>query len=60
LVYQKTAALAFAVIQAIGQLSYIRPFVTDFSPLWLAVSTATLTAGSMILIYVIFTPISLS
>ena len=52
LVYQKLAALVFAVVQSVGQLNYIRPFVTDFSPLWLAESTATLTAGAMILIHV--------
>ena len=39
-------------MQSVGQLSYIRPFVTDFSPLWLAESTATLTAGAMILVHV--------
>ena len=54
--YQKSAALVFAVVQAVGQLSYIRPFVTDFSPLWLVESTAALTAGAMILIYVISAP----
>ena len=52
LVYQKLAALVFAIVQSVGQLSYIRPFVTDFSPLWFAESTATLTAGAMILVHV--------
>lgn len=33
--YQKVAALFFAVVQAFGQLNYVRPFVTDFSPEWL-------------------------
>ena len=42
----------FAVVQSVGQLSYIRPFVTDFSPFWLADSVATLTAGAMILVWV--------
>ena len=46
------AALLFAVGQAVGQLSYIRPFVTDFTPGWLLVNTLTLTAGSMVLIHV--------
>eukprot|EP00891_Asterochloris_glomerata_P001298 jgi/Astpho2/1298/Aster-06174 len=50
--YQKFAALLFAVGQAVGQLSYIRPFVTDFTPGWLLVNTLTLTAGSMVLIHV--------
>ena len=49
---QKFAALVFAVVQSVGQLSYIRPFVTDFSPFWLADSVATLTAGAMILVWV--------
>lgn len=50
--YQKLAALVFAVAQAVGQLTYLRPFVDDFSPGWLAENTVLLTAGSMILVYV--------
>ena len=49
---QKFAALVFAVVQSVGQLSYIRPYVTDFSPFWFADSVATLTAGAMILVLV--------
>eukprot|EP00208_Stichococcus_sp_RCC1054_P005180 CAMPEP_0206138650 /NCGR_PEP_ID=MMETSP1473-20131121/3469_1 /ASSEMBLY_ACC=CAM_ASM_001109 /TAXON_ID=1461547 /ORGANISM="Stichococcus sp, Strain RCC1054" /LENGTH=536 /DNA_ID=CAMNT_0053532139 /DNA_START=146 /DNA_END=1757 /DNA_ORIENTATION=- len=49
--YQRLAALAFAVAQAVGQLTYIKPYVTDFSLQWLVVNSVTLTAGSMILIY---------
>ena len=49
---QKFAALVFAVVQSVGQLSYIRPFVSDWSPFWLADSVATLTAGAMILVWV--------
>ncbi|PSC69780.1 pre translocase secY subunit [Micractinium conductrix] len=50
--YQKAAALIFAVAQAIGQLTYLRPFVEDFSPAWLAENTVLLTCGAMILVYV--------
>lgn len=50
--YQKLAALVFAVAQAVGQLTYLRPFVDDFSPAWLAENTVLLTAGAMILVYV--------
>ncbi len=38
--------------QSIGQLTYIRPFVEDFSPAWLAGSTCALTAGAMALVYI--------
>lgn len=50
-VYQKAAALVFAVAQAVGQLSYLRPYVADFTPFWLFENTVYLTAGAMILIY---------
>lgn len=52
MLYQKLAALAFAVAQAVGQLTYIRPFVEDFSPEWLAINVVTLTAGAMMLVHV--------
>jgi preprotein translocase subunit SecY len=51
-VYQKAAALVFAVAQAVGQLSYLRPYVADFTPFWLFENTVYLTAGAMILVYV--------
>lgn len=50
--YQKLAALAFAVVQAAGQLSYIRPYVDDFSTDWLVSGVITLTAGAVILVYI--------
>lgn len=50
--YQKLAALGFAVVQSVGQLTYIRPFVADFSTEWLIVNSLTLVAGSMILVWV--------
>lgn len=49
---QKYVALAFAVVQAVGQLTYIRPYVNDWSLYWLIESTSYLVAGSAILIYV--------
>jgi len=49
--YTKLAAFAFAVAQAVGQLAYIRPYVEDFSPEWLAGSAAALVAGAMALVY---------
>ena len=54
--YQKLAALAFAVAQAAGQLTYLRPYVDDFSAGWLAENVVLLTAGAMILVYVSCAP----
>lgn len=39
-------------LQAVGQLTYIRPYVTDFSPEWLAGSSLSLVAGALGLIYI--------
>eukprot|EP00889_Picochlorum_renovo_P001329 jgi/Picre1/28359/NNA_003765.t1 len=50
--YQKLAALAFAVVQSTGQLTYIRPYVDDWSIDWLAGGVLTLTTGAMILVHV--------
>lgn len=50
--YQKLLALAAAVVQAVGQLTYIRPFVADWDVTWLACNSLTLVAGAMVLIYV--------
>ena len=35
-----------------GQLTYLRPYVTDFTPEWLAGSTLALVAGAMSLVYI--------
>lgn len=43
--YQKLAAFVFAIVQAIGQLTYIRPFVEDFNPVWLAGALLQLSPG---------------
>lgn len=50
--YQKLAALAFAVVQSTGQLTYIRPYVDDWSIDWLAGGVLTLTTGAMIMVHV--------
>jgi len=50
--YQKLAALGFAVVQAAGQLTYIRPYVEGWSADWLAAGVITLTAGSVILVHI--------
>ena len=50
--YQRYGALAFAVVQAVGQCLYVRPYVEDFSLGWLVESSAVLTAGAMILLYI--------
>lgn len=50
--YQRGLALIFAVAQAAGQLSYVRPFVEDWSPEWALASGASLVAGAMILVHI--------
>lgn len=50
--YQKLGAFAFAIAQSLGQLTYIRPYVEDFTPGWLFGSTCALTAGAMALVYI--------
>jgi len=50
--YQKLAAFVFAIAQAVGQLTYLRPYVSDFTPEWLFGSATALVAGSLSLIYI--------
>ena len=50
--YQKLLALAFAGVQAGGQLAYVRPYVEDWSPGWAAGAALTLVAGAMVLVHV--------
>jgi protein transport protein SEC61 subunit alpha len=49
--YQRYGALGFALVQAVGQCLYLRPFVDDFSVGWLAASSLSLTAGAMVLVW---------
>eukprot|EP00955_Chlamydomonas_euryale_P082111 363670-Chlamydomonas_euryale.AAC.23 len=50
--YQKLGAFVFAIAQAVGQLTYIRPYVDNFTPEWLFGSTCALVAGAMALVYI--------
>lgn len=50
--YQRYGALGFAIVQAVGQCLYVRPFVEDFTPMWLFEQSCVLTAGAMILMYI--------
>lgn len=54
--YQKLIALIFAVAQSYGALLFVRPYVADFDGGWLALSMATLVAGSSIMGYVSRSP----
>jgi hypothetical protein len=42
----------YVYAQSIGQLTYLRPFVEDFSPAWLAGNSMALVAGAMALVYI--------
>jgi preprotein translocase subunit SecY len=46
------STLLHPLFQAVGQLTYIRPFVEDFNPGWLAGSSCALVAGAMSLVYI--------
>jgi len=50
--YQRYGALTFAVIQAVGQVLYVRPYVDNFDLAFLVTSSVTLTAGAMILMFI--------
>ncbi|GMH16623.1 hypothetical protein Nepgr_018464 [Nepenthes gracilis] len=50
--YTRYASVGFAIVQAIGQALYLRPYVNDFSTQW-ALSTVTLlTLGSVFTTYI--------
>jgi hypothetical protein len=38
-------------LQSLGQLTYLRPYVDDFTPTWLVTNSLALTAGAMALVY---------
>lgn len=47
-----TWTTVFNCLQAVGQLTYIRPYVTDFTPEWVFGSATALVAGAMALVYI--------
>ncbi|KAJ4849976.1 protein kinase-like protein scy1 [Turnera subulata] len=50
--YTPYASVGFAVVQAIGQVLYLRPFVNDFSTQWVLPSVTLLTLGSVLTTYI--------
>ncbi|XP_042486775.1 preprotein translocase subunit SECY, chloroplastic isoform X3 [Macadamia integrifolia] len=50
--YTRYASVGFAVVQAIGQVVYLRPYVNDFSTEWALSSVTLLTLGSVLTTYI--------
>ncbi|GER52086.1 protein translocase secy subunit, partial [Striga asiatica] len=50
--YTRYASVGFAVVQAIGQVFYLRPYVNDFSTQWVLSSVIMLTLGSVFTTYI--------
>ncbi|KAI9117405.1 hypothetical protein K1719_011571 [Acacia pycnantha] len=50
--YTRYASVGFAVVQAIGQVFYLRPYVNDFSAQWILYSVILLTLGSVFTTYI--------
>ncbi|KAJ6914225.1 preprotein translocase subunit SCY1 [Populus alba x Populus x berolinensis] len=50
--YTRYASVGFAIVQAIGQVLYLRPFVDDFSTQWVLTSVTLLTLGSVFTTYI--------
>ncbi|PIN14735.1 Transport protein Sec61, alpha subunit [Handroanthus impetiginosus] len=50
--YTRYASVGFAVVQAIGQVLYLRPYVNDFSTQWVLSSVILLTLGSVFTTYI--------
>ncbi|KAK9130218.1 hypothetical protein Sjap_010705 [Stephania japonica] len=50
--YTRYASVGFAVVQAIGQVLYLRPYVNDFSTQWVLSSVTLLTLGSVLTTYI--------
>ncbi|KAI4377666.1 hypothetical protein MLD38_015256 [Melastoma candidum] len=46
------ASVGFAIVQAIGQVLYLRPYVDDFSSQWAVTSVVLLTLGSVFTTYI--------
>ncbi|OAY46809.1 preprotein translocase subunit SCY1, chloroplastic isoform X2 [Manihot esculenta] len=50
--YTQYASVGFAIVQAIGQVLYLRPYVNDFSTQWVLTSVTLLTLGSGFTTYI--------
>lgn len=50
--YTRYASVGFAIVQAIGQVLYLRPYVNDFSTEWAISSVTLLTLGSVLTTYI--------
>ncbi|XP_073317617.1 preprotein translocase subunit SECY, chloroplastic [Primulina huaijiensis] len=50
--YTRYASVGFAVVQAIGQVLFLRPYVNDFSTQWVLSSVIMLTLGSVFTTYI--------
>lgn len=50
--YTRYASVGFAVVQAIGQVFYLRPYANDFSTQWVLSSIILLTLGSVLTTYI--------
>ncbi|KAH9806099.1 preprotein translocase subunit SCY1 [Citrus sinensis] len=50
--YTRYASVGFAIVQAIGQVLYLRPYVNDFSTEWVLTSVTLLTLGSAFTTYI--------
>ncbi|KAJ7979524.1 Preprotein translocase subunit SECY, chloroplastic [Quillaja saponaria] len=50
--YTRYASVGFSIVQAIGQVLYLRPYVNDFSTQWILSSITLLTLGSVLTTYI--------
>ncbi|XWS73184.1 hypothetical protein CRYUN_Cryun02cG0104400 [Craigia yunnanensis] len=50
--YTRYASVGFAIVQAIGQVLYLRPYVNDFSTQWVLSSVSLLTLGAVLTTYI--------
>ncbi|KAK3017832.1 hypothetical protein RJ639_003203, partial [Escallonia herrerae] len=50
--YTRYASVGFAIVQAVGQALYLRPYVDDFSTQWVLSSVTLLTLGSVLTTYI--------
>lgn len=50
--WTRYASVGFAIVQAIGQVLYIRPYVNDFNTEWVLSSVTLLTLGAIITTYI--------